>query len=188
MNTYTCPICGKNYTSAIAMAKCVTECAEKEEVNNRLAEADSDMTLALENLQNAIDKYNAISSDEKISFTFHKSKAKTSNSANTLKINSPKVDSNTLENFLKSNFVKDNSLNNDLDIKAHKILTEMKNTVNKTIPENSREDFLKEIRLAEKSWSTFSESDKKVRLAHWQKHYPAFKNMCDLYTILAGED
>ena len=39
MNTYVCPICGKTYTSATAMAQCVAECAKREDKTKALKEA-----------------------------------------------------------------------------------------------------------------------------------------------------
>jgi hypothetical protein len=63
MNTYRCPICGKAYTSATAMAACATKCAEKEDRTSRLNEADSNVTLAKEALEAAIDEYNSISKE-----------------------------------------------------------------------------------------------------------------------------
>ena len=63
MKSYKCPICGKEYTSAGAMAICVADCAEKEDKNSRLNEADSNVTLAKEALEAAIDEYNSISKE-----------------------------------------------------------------------------------------------------------------------------
>lgn len=63
MKTYTCPICGKNYTSAIAMANCVAECAKREDKSKALEEAESEMLLAKENLEQAIENYNALSTE-----------------------------------------------------------------------------------------------------------------------------
>ena len=47
MNTYVCPICGKTYTSATAMAQCVAECAKKEDKTKALKDAESTMFTVL---------------------------------------------------------------------------------------------------------------------------------------------
>lgn len=72
MNTYVCPICGKTYTSATAMAQCVAECAKKEDKTKALKEAESTMLLAREAFEQAIDEYNSLSTEYEYSFTLGK--------------------------------------------------------------------------------------------------------------------
>lgn len=72
MNTYVCPICGKTYTSATAMAQCVAECAKKEDKTKALKEAESTMLLAREAFEQAIDEYNSLSTEYEYTFTLGK--------------------------------------------------------------------------------------------------------------------
>lgn len=72
MNTYVCPICGKTYTSATAMAQCVAECAKKEDKTKALKEAESTMLLAREAFEQAIEEYNSLSTEYEYTFTFGK--------------------------------------------------------------------------------------------------------------------
>lgn len=72
MNTYTCPICGKTYTSAIAMANCVAECAKEEDYERALDSADKSLVFAKEQLEKAVEEYNSVSKDLEYSFTINK--------------------------------------------------------------------------------------------------------------------
>lgn len=72
MNTYVCPICGKTYTSATAMAQCVAECAKKEDKTKALQEAESTMLLAREAFEQAIEEYNSLSTEYEYPFTLGK--------------------------------------------------------------------------------------------------------------------
>lgn len=84
MNTYVCPICGKTYTSATAMAQCVAECAKKEDKTKALKEAESTMLLAREAFEQAIEEYNSLSTEYEYTFTFGK-KAKNGKSISAYK-------------------------------------------------------------------------------------------------------
>lgn len=72
MYTYTCPICGKKYTSATAMANCVAECAKNEDYKRTLTSADDSLIAAKEQLEKAIEEYNSISKDYEYSLTLNK--------------------------------------------------------------------------------------------------------------------
>ena len=72
MKTYTCPICGKKYTSATAMANCVAECAKNEDYKKALAAADAELIAAKEQLEKAIEEYNSVSKDYEYSLTLNK--------------------------------------------------------------------------------------------------------------------
>lgn len=72
MNTYTCPICGKKYTSATAMANCVAECAKNEDYKRALTSADDSLIAAKEQLEKAIEEYNSVSKDYEYSLTLNK--------------------------------------------------------------------------------------------------------------------
>lgn len=72
MKTYTCPICGKKYTSATAMANCVAECAKNEDYKKALTAADAELIAAKEQLEKAIEEYNSVSKDYEYSLTLNK--------------------------------------------------------------------------------------------------------------------
>jgi len=72
MNTYVCPICGKTYTSATAMAQCVAECAKKEDKTKALKDAESTMLLAREAFEQAVEEYNSLSTEYEYTFTIGK--------------------------------------------------------------------------------------------------------------------
>lgn len=72
MKTYTCPICGKKYTSATAMANCVAECAKNEDYKKALMAADAELIAAKEQLEKAIEEYNSVSKDYEYSLTLNK--------------------------------------------------------------------------------------------------------------------
>ena len=72
MNTYVCPICGKSYTSATAMAQCVAECAKREDKTKALKDAESTMLLAREAFEQAVEEYNALSTEYEYTFTVGK--------------------------------------------------------------------------------------------------------------------
>lgn len=72
MKTYTCPICGKKYTSATAMANCVAECAKNEDYKRTLTAADAELIAAKEQLEKAIEEYNSVSKDYEYSLTLNK--------------------------------------------------------------------------------------------------------------------
>ena len=72
MNTYVCPICGKSYTSATAMANCVAECAKREDKTKALNDAESTMLLAREAFEQAVEEYNALSTEYEYTFTVGK--------------------------------------------------------------------------------------------------------------------
>lgn len=72
MKTYTCPICGKKYTSATAMANCVAECAKNEDYKRTISAADTELIAAKEQLEKAIEEYNSISKDYEYSLTLNK--------------------------------------------------------------------------------------------------------------------
>ena len=85
MKTYTCPICGKNYTSAIAMANCVAECAKNEDKNRALEEAESELLLAKENLEQAVENYNALSTEGEYTIIISKKLKNAESSEKTIK-------------------------------------------------------------------------------------------------------
>lgn len=72
MKTYTCPICGKKYTSATAMANCVAECAKNEDYKRTISAADAELIAAKEQLEKAIEEYNSVSKDYEYSLTLNK--------------------------------------------------------------------------------------------------------------------
>lgn len=72
MKTYTCPICGKKYTSATAMANCVAECVKNEDYKRTLTAADAELIAAKEQLEKAIEEYNSVSKDYEYSLTLNK--------------------------------------------------------------------------------------------------------------------
>ena len=68
MSKYICPICGKDYDNPSALANCVSKCAaEFEKKNKELDAARTEVELALENLNNAINVYNKISTNDEYS-------------------------------------------------------------------------------------------------------------------------
>lgn len=96
MNTYVCPICGKTYTSATAMAQCVAECAKKEDKTKALKEAESTMLLAREAFEQAIEEYNSLSTEYEYTFTLGK-KAKNGRGISAYK--GRRADLGTLDEF-----------------------------------------------------------------------------------------
>lgn len=74
---YKCPICNKSYVSATDMAQCATKCAqriEKEANERKLEQLDRDLTNAIDKVREAVDAYNAISTEYHYDFTIHKNK------------------------------------------------------------------------------------------------------------------
>jgi hypothetical protein len=68
MSKYICPICGRDYDNPGALADCVSKCAaEFEKKNKELDAARTEVELALENLNNAINAYNKISTNDEYS-------------------------------------------------------------------------------------------------------------------------
>lgn len=74
---YKCPICNKSYETATDMAQCATKCAqriEKEANERKLEQLDRDLTNAIDKVREAVDAYNAISTEYRYDFTIHKNK------------------------------------------------------------------------------------------------------------------
>lgn len=74
---YKCPICNKSYETATDMAQCATKCAhriEKEANERKLEQLDRDLTNAIDKVREAVDAYNAISTEYHYDFTIHKNK------------------------------------------------------------------------------------------------------------------
>ena len=74
---YRCPICNKSYETATDMAQCATKCAqriEKEANERKLEQLDRDLTNAIDKVREAVDAYNAISTEYHYDFTIHKNK------------------------------------------------------------------------------------------------------------------
>ena len=63
--TYTCPICGKSYTSPVAMANCATKCANEIENSRAVKEAEMEVKDAYTKLLNAISNYQKVGGKNK---------------------------------------------------------------------------------------------------------------------------
>ena len=63
--TYTCPICGKSYTSPVAMANCATKCANEIENSRAVKEAEMEVKDAYNKLLNAISNYQKVGGKNK---------------------------------------------------------------------------------------------------------------------------
>lgn len=63
--TYTCPICGKSYTSPVAMANCATKCASEIENSHAVKEAEMEVKDAYNKLLNAIANYQNVGGKNK---------------------------------------------------------------------------------------------------------------------------
>lgn len=172
MNTYTCPLCGKKYTSASAMAQCVADCAKKEDKSRALMEAESTMLLAKEAFEQAIDEYNALSPDYKYTFTIGKKftsgekidlvyKGKSADLNDTKK--------NDLENFLKETCgikpTTSKGAPSELDKEALEIIDEMRTMgLNQLASAKEKAEFLKTSQELATEFSKLSESDKKKKI------------------------
>lgn len=118
---YKCPICNKSYETATDMARCATKCAQKieKEANERkLEQLDRDLTNAIDKVREAVDAYNAISTEYHYDFTIHKNKLlvltegssledkRAVNLNNALKLHGKPININSVEQKL-SNFCND---------------------------------------------------------------------------------
>ena len=172
MNTYTCPLCGKKYTSASAMAQCVADCAKKEDKSRALMEAESEMLLAKEAFEQAIDEYNALSPDYKYTFTIGKKftsgekidlvyKGKSADLNDTKK--------NDLESFLKEacNIKPATSKGgfSELDKEALELIKEMTDMGLKQVTTpGERDELWKTSQELKSEFLKLSESDKKEKI------------------------
>ena len=121
---YKCPICNKSYETATDMAQCATKCAQKieKEANERkLEQLDRDLTNAIDKVREAVDAYNAISTEYHYDFTIHKNKLlvlkegssledKRPVNFNALKLRGKPVDINSVEQKLSNFCDNDNEL------------------------------------------------------------------------------
>lgn len=183
MNTYTCPLCGKKYTSASAMAQCVADCAKKEDKSRALMEAESAMLLAKEAFEQAIDEYNALSPDYKYTFTIGKKftsgekidlvyKGKSADLNDTKK--------NDLENFLKETCgikpTTSKGASSELDKEALEIIDEMRTIgLNQLASPKEKAEFLKTSQELATEFSKLSESDKKKKIEVLRTGLATFK-------------
>lgn len=122
---YKCPICNKSYETATDMAQCATKCAqriEKEANERKLEQLDRDLTNAIDKVREAVDAYNAISTEYHYDFTIHKNKLlvltegpslkdKEPVNLNILKLRGKPVDINSVEQKLSNFCETDNELN-----------------------------------------------------------------------------
>ena len=121
---YRCPICNKSYETATDMAQCATKCAQKieKEANERkLEQLDRDLTNAIDKVREAVDAYNAISTEYRYDFTIHKNKLLTLTEGpsledkrpvnfNALKLRGKPVDIDSVEQKLSNFCDNDNEL------------------------------------------------------------------------------
>lgn len=128
---YKCPICNKSYETATDMAQCATKCAQKieKEANERkLEQLDRDLTNAIDKVREAVDAYNAISTEYRYDFTIHKNKLltliegsslkdKEPVNLNILKLRGKPVDINSVEQKLSNFCETDNELNEAIKAK-----------------------------------------------------------------------
>lgn len=172
MNTYTCPLCGKKYTSASAMAQCVADCAKKEDKSRALMEAESTMLLAKEAFEQAIDEYNALSPDCKYTFTIGK-KFTNGEKKNSVymgkRADLNDINTNDLESFLKETCgikpATSKEESSELDKEALKIIDEMRTIgLNQLASAKEKAEFLKTSQELATEFSKLSESDKKKKI------------------------
>lgn len=128
---YRCPICNKSYETATDMAQCATKCAQKieKEANERkLEQLDRDLTNAIDKVREAVDAYNAISTEYRYDFTIHKNKLLTLTEGpslkdkepvnlNILKLRGKPVDINPVEQKLSNFCDNENELNEAIKAK-----------------------------------------------------------------------
>jgi hypothetical protein len=121
---YKCPICNKSYETATDMAQCATKCAqriEKEANERKLEQLDRDLTNAIDKVREAVDAYNAISTEYHYDFTIHKNKLlvltegssledKRPVNFNALKLHGKPVDIDSVEQKLSNFCDNDNEL------------------------------------------------------------------------------
>lgn len=140
MKTYTCPICGKKYTSATAMANCVAECAKNEDYKRTISAADAELIAAKEQLEKAIEEYNSVSKDYEYSLTLNKKFKRSGATGGVTRVTpflseaDQKAKSTDLETFLKDACgIKPSLLNSaqatsgsksNADIKAEKLFAD----------------------------------------------------------------
>lgn len=196
MNTYTCPLCGKKYTSASAMAQCVADCAKKEDKSRALMEAESAMLLAKEAFEQAIDEYNALSPDYKYTFTIGKKftsgekidlvyKGKSADLNDTKK--------NDLENFLKETCgikpTTSKGASSELDKEALEIIDEMRTIgLNQLASPKEKAEFLKTSQELATEFSKLSESDKKKKIEVLRTGLATFKLLDSLGGFMNAKD
>lgn len=196
MNTYTCPLCGKKYTSASAMAQCVADCAKKEDKSRALMEAESAMLLAKEAFEQAIDEYNALSPDYKYTFTIGKKftsgekidlvyKGKSADLNDTKK--------NDLESFLKEACgikpTTSKGASSELDKEALEIIDEMRTIgLNQLASPKEKAEFLKTSQELATEFSKLSESDKKKKIEVLRTGLATFKLLDSLGGFMNAKD
>lgn len=183
MNTYTCPLCGKKYTSASAMAQCVADCAKKEDKSRALMEAESTMLLAKEAFEQAIDEYNALSPDCKYTFTIGKkfTSGEKKNSAYKGKCTDLNdLNTNDLESFLKKACgikpAASNGVSSELDKEALEVIKEMTAIgLNQIATAEDKAEFLKTSQELKDEFLKLSEPEKKKKIAILRAGLSAFK-------------
>lgn len=129
---YKCPICNKSYETATDMAQCATKCAqriEKEANERKLEQLDRDLTNAIDKVREAVDAYNAISTEYRYDFTIHKNKLltlvegetnlrdKQPVNFNAFKLRGKPVDINSVEQKLSNFCETDKELNEAIEAK-----------------------------------------------------------------------
>lgn len=199
MNTYTCPLCGKKYTSASAMAQCVADCAKKEDKSRALMEAESAMLLAKEAFEQAIDEYNALSPDCKYTFTIGKKFTKgekidlvyKGKSADFNDSSSSKT--NDLENFLKETCgikpTTSKGAPSELDKEALEIIDEMRTIgLNQLASAKEKAEFLKTSQELATEFSKLSEFDKKKKIEVLRTGLATFKLLDSLGGFMNAKD
>ena len=166
MKTYTCPICGKNYTSAIAMANCVAECAKNEDKNKALEEAENEMLLAKENLEQAVENYNALSTECEYTIIISKKLKNAESSEKIIKAsNKFSTDPKSLNDWLNSilNIDTPSKEESDLDKEFEKELTALEKRLinNNAISNENRNTVSEDIKEMRRLFYKGSEKDKK---------------------------
>lgn len=196
MNTYTCPLCGKKYTSASAMAQCVADCAKKEDKSRALMEAESTMLLAKEAFEQAIDEYNTLSPDCKYTFTIGKkfTSGEKKNSAYKGRCaNLNDLKTNDLESFLKEACnikpAAPKSGFSELDKEALDLIKEMTEMGLKQITTaGEKAELLKTSQELKSEFLKLSESDKKEKIKILRAGLSTLKLMDHLGGFMNAED
>lgn len=189
MKTYTCPICGKKYTSATAMANCVAECAKNEDYKRTLTAADAELIAAKEQLEKAIEEYNSVSKDYEYSLTLNKKFKRGGATGGVTRVTpflseaDQKAKSTDLETFLKDACgIKPSLLNSpqttsgpksNADIKAEKLFAEFNTLAVKCAKaceaqggDGSLDEFLKNFdELKKDFYNSKTEADKEEKIA-----------------------
>lgn len=188
MNTYTCPICGRKYTSATAMANCVAECAKNEDYKRALTAADEELISAKEQLEKAIEEYNSVSKDYEYSLTLNKKLKKGGCATGGITRTNPflsaadqRAKESDLESFLrgacgiKPTATFPNSAQttkSNADIKAEKLFTEFNNLAVKCAKaceaeggDGNLDEFLEKFKeLKEDFYKSETEADKEEKI------------------------